>query len=142
MIRYSCNKGAHGITADAVRCLHANVAGPPSVLENVPRAMYAPELDKMAKALFDHELDARKALARQPAYVLNKLSWVLHRCFPEGDLRNKGRTLCGANFANWRSIDKLSSIPNDFPHAVGSRCCKATSALQEEDSSSDDSPTG
>ena len=50
VIRYSCNKGAHGITADTVRGLIANnvAVATPNVRESVPGAMCPVELDKTA----------------------------------------------------------------------------------------------
>ena len=110
--------------------------------ESVPGAMCPVELDKAAEALFAHELAARAALARKPAYVLNKASWVLHRTFVDPDPRLAGKTLCGSHYLSWRcGHDKFNSIPQEFPHSVCNRCCK-TAPVAAEESSSEDSPTG
>ena len=97
VIRYSCDKGAHGITHDTIRGLAANNVNVTCALAPVGKAMFPEELDKAADALFKHEVAARKALASKPAYVLNKMSWVLHRCLPDGVDRYQHKTLCGAS---------------------------------------------
>ena len=84
VVRYSCDKGSCGITRDAVRGISERAN--PRVVKAIPIALGARELDSAARVLFEHELAVTGALAQKPAYVLNKLSWVLHRFKPGGDV--------------------------------------------------------
>ena len=153
VIRYSGNKGSSGITADTVRGIaqsssvqssvqpSAAVPPPPQLALALPTA----ELDIAARTIHDHECNMHRMRSNTPTYILNQLSWVLHKSFDHGMLMSS-RTVCGLHImgANYK-VFKFS--PSSFPHTLCSKCCKEErKSVDNQDSdstnSSDDGPTG